>query len=149
MTEGASEKPAISAARIVEHLFTVSPVARHWGFEVVEVALGQVTLAMTVREDMSNTHGVCHGGVIFTLADSCFGFAANSYNDKTIAASCEIKYLQPGEVGDRLTAVSHELWKRGRSGLYDVTITNQAGESIALMRGHARLVGGQHIETET
>ena len=146
MAEGPAEQPAIPASRVVEHLLEVSPVTRHWGFEVIDVALGRVTLTMTVREDMSNTHGVCHGGVIFTLADSCFGFAANSYNDKTAAASCEIKYLRPGKVGDRLTAASNELWRHGRSSLHDVTITNQDGETIALMRGHARLIGGQHIQ---
>lgn len=136
----------IPARRVVDRLFEVSPVVRHWGVEVLEAKRGFVRLAMAVRPDMANTHGVCHGGVIFTLADSCFGFAANSYNDRYIAASCEIKFLMPAEVGDILTAASDEIWKRGRSSLYDITITNQAGDTVAIMRCHARAIGGRHIE---
>jgi acyl-CoA thioesterase len=114
--------------------------------EVLEAARGSVRMAMTVREDMSNTQGNCHGGVLFSLADLCFGYAANSYNDKAVAASCDIRFLKPAHVGDRVEAHSVEVWKEGRSGLYDVTLTNQNGDTVAVMRGHARLAGGQHIE---
>lgn len=136
----------LPARRVVEHLIAISPVAEHWGIELVDAEPGAVSLAMTVRPDMANTHGVCHGGVLFSLADFCFGFAANSYNDRAMAASCDIRFLQSAEVGDRVTARAQEIWKRGRSGLYDVTIINQKGEMVAVMRGHSRLVGGLHVE---
>ena len=134
------------AAEIVEHLVEISPVAKHWGIELLSADHGVVHMAMTVRADMANTHGNCHGGVIFSLADFSFGFAANSHNDRAVAASCDIKFLKPAAIGDQLVAKASEIWKQGRSGLYDVTITNQDGESIAVMRGHARLVGGRHVE---
>ncbi|MDH3581271.1 MAG: hydroxyphenylacetyl-CoA thioesterase PaaI [Hyphomicrobiales bacterium] len=136
----------VSAAAIIERLAEISPVAKHWDMQVLEAEQGMVHMAMTVRADMTNTQGNCHGGVIFSLADFCFGFAANSYNDRAVAASCDIKFLKPAAVGDRLFAKTAEIWKQGRSGLYDVTVTNQDGETIAVLRGHSRLVGGRHIE---
>ena len=137
---------APSPRSVVDHLMAISPVVQHWGIELVDAGQGTVRMEMDVRPDMGNTHGVCHGGVIFTLGDACFGFSANSYNDRTIAASCEIKFLAPGEVGDRLTAVSTEVWRKGRSGLYDVTITNRQGDKVAILRGHARMTGGKVID---
>ena len=134
-----------SASEIVSHLIDISPVAKHWGMEVLDAGRGTVRMAMTVRSDMVNTHGKCHGGVLFSLADLCFGYAANSYNDRAVAAACDIRFLKPAAVGDRVVAHSAEVWKEGRSGLYDVTLSNQHGETIAVMRGHARLVGGRHL----
>ncbi len=143
---GEAKTPAsIPVRQVVEHLLDVSPVAHHWGIEILEAERGAVALRMDTRGDMSNTNGVCHGGVLFTLADFCFGYAAGSYNDRATAASCDIQFLKPAEVGDRLTARSTEIWRRGRSGFYDVTITNQDDEVIAIMRGHARLIGGYYI----
>ena len=138
---------AVSPRVVVEHLLSVSPVAHHWGIEILEAELGAVTLGMDIRSDMSNTNDVCQGGVIFTLADFCFGYAANTYNDRCTAASCDINFLKPGEVGDRITARATEVWRRGRSSFYDVTVTNQSDEIIAIMRGHARQIGGLHVET--
>lgn len=134
------------AGKVVEHLMTVSPVLRHWGIEVLDAKEASVTLALTIREDMSNTNGVCHGGVIFSLADACFGFASATYNERGVGASCDIRFLKPAEIGDRLTATSSEVWRKGRSGLYDVTIVNQDGEKVAIMRGHARLIGGHYVD---
>lgn len=135
------------AERVVEHLMSVSPVLGHWGIEVVEAKPASVTLAMTIRKDMSNTNGVCHGGVVFSLADACFGFSSATYNDRGAGASCDIRFLKPAEIGDRLTATASEVWRKGRSGLYDVTIVNQNGEKVAIMRGHSRLIGGHYVET--
>ncbi|MEC9368167.1 MAG: hotdog fold thioesterase [Pseudomonadota bacterium] len=134
------------AEKVVAHLYSVSPVLKHWGIEVAGAKRAAVTLTMTVRKDMSNTNGVCHGGVIFSLADACFGFSAGSYNDRGVGASCDIRFLKPAEIGDRLTATASEVWRKGRSGLYDVTIVNQGGDKVALMRGHARQIGGHYIE---
>lgn len=109
------------------------------------IAPGQATLSMTVTEAMSNGHGNCHGGYIFTLGDSAFAFACNSYNKVTVGQHCSISYLSPGRIGDRLTATATELHATGRSGIYDIAITNQDGRLIAQFRGHSRTVKGTHI----
>ena len=142
-----SEADAL-AARVGENMIQKSPVLHHWGIELMKITAGAATMRMAIREDMSNLHGQCHGGVLFTMADACFGFAANSYNHRTVAATCDIRYLKPAEISDVITAHAVEVWKRGRGGLYDVTMTNQDDDKIAVMRGHARLTKGRHIEQE-
>lgn len=109
------------------------------------IAPGQATLSMTVTGAMSNGHGNCHGGYIFTLADSAFAFACNSYNQIAVAQHCSITYLIPGRIGDRLTATAQEVSRRGRSGIYDIRITNQDGQHVAEFRGHSRTVKGTHL----
>ncbi len=122
------------AERVGVCMMDKSPVIHHWGVELLTIEPGSVTMRMTIREDMANLHRQCHGGVLFTMADACFGFASNSYNERTVAASCDIRFLKPAEIDDVITAHSVEVWKRGRSGLYDVTLTNQDGEKIAIIR---------------
>lgn len=146
MNEQIPSDPQELAQRIGAHMMRVSPVLHHWGIKLVDIKPGAVTMQLTVREDMANLHRQCHGGVLFTLADGCAGFASNSYNDRTVAASCDIRYLKSAEIGDVVTANAAEIWKRGRSGLYDVALTNQDGETIALMRVHSRLTRGKHLE---
>ncbi len=109
------------------------------------IAPGHATLSMTVTRDMSNGHGNCHGGYIFTLADSAFAFACNSYNQLTVAQHCSVSYLVPVRIGDRLTATAAEVSRTGRSGIYDIRITNQDGTHVAEFRGHARTVKGTHL----
>ncbi|MBD9527321.1 hydroxyphenylacetyl-CoA thioesterase PaaI [Paracoccus litorisediminis] len=109
------------------------------------IAPGEADLTMTITADMSNGHGNCHGGYMFTLADSAFAFACNSYNQLTVAQHCSITYLVPGRIGDRLTAHAREVSRRGRSGIYDIRITNQNGEHVAEFRGHSRTVKGTHL----
>lgn len=115
------------------------------GMTLDSVAPGCATLSMTITEAMSNGHGNCHGGYIFTLADSAFAFACNSYNDVAVAQHCSVTYLLPVRIGDRLTAAASEVSRRGRSGIYDVRVTNQNGEIVAEFRGHSRLVKGTHL----
>jgi acyl-CoA thioesterase len=91
---------------------------------------------------MTNGHGMCHGGYIFTLADSAFAFACNSHNTRTVAQHCAVTFIAPGRLGDVLTATAAEISRTGRSGITDVTVTNQAGETIAVFRGHSRSLGG-------
>jgi acyl-CoA thioesterase len=112
------------------------------------IAPGAATLSMTVTDAMSNGHGNCHGGFIFTLADSAFAFACNSYNQVTVAQHCSVTYLIPGRIGDRLTAMAREVSRRARSGIYDIRITNQNGEHVAEFRGHSRTVKGTHLPVE-
>ncbi len=118
------------------------------GIAITHIAPGEATLSMTITSDMSNGHGNCHGGYIFALADSAFAFACNSYNQVTVAQHCSITYLIPGRIGDRLTATANEVSRRGRSGIYDIRITNQAGEHVAEFRGHSRTVKGTHLPAE-
>ena len=115
------------------------------GMALDRIAPGEATLSMDITADMSNGHGNCHGGYIFTLADSAFAFACNSRNTMVVAQHNSITYINPGRIGDRLTAAAREVSLRGRSGIYDVHITNQHGEHIAEFRGHSRSVKGLHL----
>jgi acyl-CoA thioesterase len=112
------------------------------GMTIVATGAGTATLSMPVVKAMTNGHGMCHGGYIFTLADSAFAFACNSHNTKTVAQHCAVTFLAPGKLGDLLTAAAREITRQGRSGICDVTVTNQAGETIAVFRGHSRTLGG-------
>ena len=115
------------------------------GMTLDHIAPGCATLSMTITDAMSNGHGNCHGGYIFTLADSAFAFACNSYNQMVVAQHCSITYLIPGRIGDRLTATATETSRRGRSGIYDIRITNQDSDHVAEFRGHSRTVKGTHL----
>ena len=118
------------------------------GIELLDAAPGSVRVAMTVRADMVNGHGICHGGVLFTLADSAFAFACNAYNDTTVAASGSIDFLAPARTGDELTAEAHELWRSRRNGIYEITVVNQRGERVALFRGRSYRVDGRLVDPE-
>jgi len=115
------------------------------GMTVVEIAPGYAKLSMPVRADMLNGHKTCHGGFIFALADSAFAFSCNSRNVSTVASGCTIDYLAPGLEGDVLTAVAQERSLAGRTGIYDVTVTNQQGRSVAVFRGRSYRIRGQVV----
>ena len=116
------------------------------GMKIEEIKTGYARLSMTIREDMTNGQKIAHGGFIFTLADSTFAFACNTYNQFAVAQQCAVTFLAPGYEGDRITAVATERNRTKRSGLYDITVQNQKGETIAEFRGHSRTVKGQHVE---
>jgi acyl-CoA thioesterase len=116
------------------------------GIRLLEVRPGHVRMAMRVTERMVNAQQVCHGGLIFTLADSSFGYACNSHNQRALAASCSIEFLAPAQVGDELTAEASEVGHVGRTRVYDVRVTNQAQSLIALFRGKSTTVKGAWIE---
>jgi len=116
------------------------------GMRIVRVAPGQAEIAMTVRSDMVNGHAICHGGLVFTLADSAFAFACNSHNLNTVANGCAIEFLAPAQEGDVLTAVAREQAQVGRNGVYDVEVRNQAGTIVALFRGKSTRIKGQVVE---
>ncbi|MFK7954933.1 MAG: hydroxyphenylacetyl-CoA thioesterase PaaI [Lysobacterales bacterium] len=107
---------------------------------------GQAKVTMTIQPDMVNGHEICHGGFIFTLADSAFAFACNGYNEVTVAASAAIDFVRPAILGDQLTATAHERHRGKRSGLYDVTVTNQAGKLVASFRGRSATLGGSLVQ---
>ena len=118
---------------------------RHLGMELASIDPGEATIVMTVAEIMTNGHGTCHGGYMFTLADSAFAFACNTYNQRTVAQHCSVTFIAPAFRGDRLTATAREVSRRGRGGIYDIRITNQEGEHVAEFRGHSRTVKGTHL----
>ena len=111
------------------------------GMEILDVKSGEATLAMTIQPHMVNGQRIAHGGFIFTLADSAFAFACNTHNGRAVAAHCQITFIRPGKLGDRLVAVAREVSRHGRSGIYDVRVT--AGDQvIAEFRGHSRTIAG-------
>ena len=115
--------------------------SRTLGMEILEVRPGYARVSMAVRDDMLNGFQIMHGGLTFTLADSAFAFACNSFNRLTVAQSCDIDFTNAARAGDVLTAECKQSFHRGRSGVYDVTVTNQSGETIALFRGKSRTLG--------
>jgi acyl-CoA thioesterase len=116
------------------------------GMVLEAVGPGTARMAMTVRADMTNGHGMCHGGFIFTLADSAFAFACNSRNAKCVAAQGQVSFLRPARLGERLVAVAEERHLAGRSGIYDVRVTGADGAVIAELRGHSRAIGERFFE---
>lgn len=115
------------------------------GMTIDRVAPGEAVMSMVVTDAMVNGHGTCHGGYIFTLADSAFAFACNTYNQNTVGQQAAITYIAPALAGEKLVADAREVSRRGRGGIYDVTVTNPAGETIAIFRGHSRTVKGTHL----
>lgn len=121
--------------------------ATRWmGMRLQDIKPGYAQLTMRVTENMVNGQKVCHGGIIFSLADSTFGFACNSHNQHALAASCAIDFLAPAELGDELTAEAKETAHAGRTRVYDVTVTNQDGKLIAVFRGKSATVKGTWVE---
>lgn len=114
------------------------------GMEILDVKAGEAVLTMTVQPPMVNGHGIAHGGFIFLLADSAFAFACNSRNERTVAAQCDISFIRPVRLGDRLVATAREISKTGRSGIYDVRVTVD-DTVIAELRGHSRTIGGAWV----
>jgi len=117
--------------------------ARALGVSLDEIAPGRARVSMTVRDDMVNSHGTCHGGVIFSLADCAFEYSCNSRNQKTVAAGATIDYTSPSRLGDRLTAIAEERALAGRTGVYDVQVVDQDGKLIACFRGRSYRVAGE------
>ena len=113
------------------------------GMKLLAVGPGSASMQMRVREDMANVHDSCHGGLIFTLADSTFAYACNSHNKNAVAVTCVIEYLRPAYVGDVLTASGREQGLEGRNGVYDMRVENQKGELVALFRGKSTQVKGE------
>ena len=131
------------AARVGEAMFAGDRASKDFmQMELVSCEPGRAVMRMRVREAMLNGHDICHGGLIFTLADSTFAFACNSHNHVTVAAGCSIEFLKPGQLNDVLTCEGVERVLQGRHGIYDMTVTNQGGEVIALFRGKSTRIKG-------
>ncbi|MEM5520579.1 hydroxyphenylacetyl-CoA thioesterase PaaI [Sulfitobacter sp. AS59] len=140
--------PQTRAEKSAAAMWATDKASQNLGMRIDHIAPGKAHLSMTVADNMLNGHGICHGGYIFTLADSAFAFACNSYNQLVVAQQNQITYLAPGKSGERLLAKAIEQSKTGRSGVYDVTVTGEDGRIIALFRGLSRSIKGQHFEEE-
>ncbi|HZH51205.1 MAG TPA: hydroxyphenylacetyl-CoA thioesterase PaaI [Microvirga sp.] len=136
------KEPQELARACADAMWAEDQASQGLGMVVERVSPGEALLSMTIRPDMTNGHGICHGGFIFTLADSAFAFACNTYNQRTVAQHCAVTFLQPGRRGDRLTAHAVERSRTGRSGIYDVTVRDSRGEVVAEFRGHSRTIAG-------
>ena len=112
------------------------------GMQLVSVQPGRAVMAMTVTDQMVNGLNICHGGFIFTLADSTFAFACNSHNKNTVAAGCSIEFLRPAHAGDMLTSEGVEQMLSGRHGIYDIRVSNQHGQTVAMFRGKSAQIAG-------
>ncbi|AOW11971.1 phenylacetic acid degradation protein PaaD [Hydrogenophaga crassostreae] len=135
--------PAQTAARVGEVMFANDVASKDtMGMELVSVAPGHAVMRMVVQPLHLNGHQICHGGFIFTLADSTFAFACNSHNRNTVAAGCSIEFLKPAHVGDVLTCDGVEQMLQGRHGIYDMRVRNQRGETVAMFRGKSAQIPG-------
>ena len=140
--------PEALAAKVGETMFAVDVASKDtMGMELLLCAPGHARMRMQVRELHLNGHGICHGGFIFTLADSTFAFACNSHNKNAVAASASIEFLKPAHAGDVLTCTGVEQVLSGRHGVYDMTVRNQNDEVVALFRGKSAQIPGQVVNT--
>lgn len=137
------------AAKVGQAMFAADRATKDlMQMDLVSCEPGRAVMRMTVREDMLNGHDICHGGLIFTLADSTFAYACNSRNQVTVASGCSIEFLKPGRLGDLLTCQGVEQVLQGRQGVYDMTVTNQRGEVVAVFRGKSMTIAGAVIPVE-
>jgi acyl-CoA thioesterase len=126
----------------VEEMWAADTASRWLGIQLDELADGRAGVRMTVSDWMLNGHGICHGGLVFALADTAFALACNSGEAAAVASACDIVFVAPARRGDSLVAEARERTVYGRSGIYDVTVRRDDGTVIAEFRGHSRTVGG-------
>jgi acyl-CoA thioesterase len=134
------------ARRIALHLHATEGVAETFGLVMEGAGVGWARCSMVVKESMTNGHKVCHGGVLFSLADNAFAWACNSRNVISFAQSAAISFIVPARIGEKLTALAREEAAEGRTGVYTVTITADDGRTIAVFHGLSRTAGGKVVE---
>ena len=136
------------AQQVGQSMFAADKASRQtMGMELLYCKPGTASMRMTVEDKHLNGHQMCHGGFIFTLADSTFAFACNSHNNAAVASSASIEFLKPALLGDVLTCVGVEQVLSGRHGVYDMTVRNQKDQVIALFRGKSAQIQGQVVPT--
>jgi acyl-CoA thioesterase len=129
------------ARRCAETMYAADTASQRLGIVISDVAPGTATATMAVTDTMLNGHQICHGGYVFTLADTAFAFACNTYNDRTVASGADITFLEPVRAGATLVGSAVERARRGRSGLYDVSVRTADGTAVAEFRGRSRSLG--------
>ncbi|WEN41559.1 Acyl-coenzyme A thioesterase PaaI [Thauera sp. GDN1] len=137
--------PQALAEAVATAMWSRDRAAQALGMRIDSVGPGTATLSMRVRSDMVNGHHICHGGLIFSLADTAFAYACNAYNRNTVASGCNIDFVAPGKEGDTLQAEAVERSASGRTGVYDVTVRDSAGRTVALFRGKSYRISGEVI----
>lgn len=145
MNDAAKHDPQRVAESVRDGMFANDHASRGLGMQIEAVGPGYARIVMTVRKDMLNGFQICHGGFITTLADSAFAFACNSYNALTVASGIVVDFLAPAHEGDRLLAEGREVSRSGSTGVYDITVTNQHGKIVAVMRGRSHTMKGRHV----
>jgi len=145
MNERAAAPVTPSPEQVGAHMFAADRASQSLGMRIVSLGEGTARLEMPVRDDMLNGHSICHGGFITTLADSAFAFACNSRNQLTVAAGLTVDFLAPVQRGELLTADAREVSRSGRTGVYDIVVTNRAGARVALVRGRSAALTGRTV----
>ena len=140
--------PQAIAQACADVLWAGDHASQKLGIVIKSITPGTAELTMTVNGDMTNGHGICHGGFLFTLADSAFAFSCNTYDQRCVAQHCTISYLAPAFTGDTLHAAAHEVSRKGRNGIYDIRITNQKQETVVEFRGYSRTIKGTLLSQE-
>lgn len=145
MTDSMAHDAHAIAEAVKLGMFMDDAASRGLGMAIEAVGPGYARIAMTVRPDMLNGFKICHGGFITTLADSAFAFACNSYNEVTVASGIVVDFLAPAHEGERLVAECHEVARTGRTGVYDIKVTNQDGKAVVVMRGRSHTMKGKQV----
>jgi acyl-CoA thioesterase len=149
MTNSASTtaptEPQALAEAVAQAMWSRDKATQALGMVIAAIGPGSATLTMPVRADMVNGHGICHGGFMFTLADSAFAYSCNSHNRNTVASACAIDFLAPAREGDVLEAEAIERSRSGRTGVYDITVRVVGGKTVALFRGKSYRIDGEVI----
>lgn len=127
----------VRARACAERMYADDLASQRLGIAIEVIGPGEVEATMAVREDMVNGHAICHGGYIFTLADTAFAFACNAYDRVTVAGGASIEFLAPARAGDRLRARANEVHRKGRSGVYDVRVSDSQDRLVAVFRGRS------------
>ena len=137
-----------TAKRCAEAMYKNDAASQGLGIRIEIPGAGEAVAHMTVREDMVNGFGVCHGGLLFTLADTAFAFACNAYDDVTVAAAGSIDFLRPARLGDELRAVAREDYRGSKSGFYTVEVRNGGDDVVAVFRGRSASRGERLLGPE-
>jgi acyl-CoA thioesterase len=137
--------PHAIAEAVRQGMFENDAASKAMGMQVEAVGPGFARVSMIVRPEMLNGFRICHGGLITTLADSAFAFGCNSYNEMTVASGIVVDFLAPAHEGDRLVAECHEVSRTGRTGVYDIKVTNQHGKTVVVMRGRSHTIKGKPV----
>ena len=145
MADAAADEAQRTAEQVGRLMFGRDRASQGLGMQLQAIRPGYARMTMTVRPDMCNGHGICHGGLIFTFADSTFAFACNSYNINAVALGCTIDFLAASKSGDVLEAVGEMRQQGSRTGLYDITVTREDGTAIAVFRGKSYRIKGDVI----
>ncbi len=138
--------PQEIAEKSAQSMWARDTASKWLGASLDQVGPGRAVMSMTVAKHHTNGHEICHGGFIFTLADSAFAFACNSYNQSAVAQQVSITFIAPGMLGDRLIATASEVSKQGRSGIYDIEVRRDDNTLVATFRGLSRIVKGVHFD---